>query len=49
LTVHYKLMVSGTAPASGFGYPAETVLLDRFAGTVKIVEEKAAPAPKKAD
>jgi len=49
MTVYYKLSVSGPGPASGFGYPAETVLLDRFSGTVRFEEEKAAPAPKKAD
>jgi hypothetical protein len=41
-----------TAPApqgpAGFGYPAETVLVNRFDGTVRIKDETPAkPAPKK--
>jgi len=45
LTISYKMV----AAAAGFGYPAETVLLDRFAGTVRFVEEpvsRPAPRPK---
>ena len=48
LTIHYRLSVSGPN-ASGFGYPAETVLIDRFEGPVRYVEDKAPPTPKKAD
>ena len=45
MTIYYKL--EGGGPASGFGYPAETVLLDRFSGLVRVEEEK--PTPKKAN
>lgn len=42
LTISYKT----TAGGAGFGYPAETVLLDRFDGLVRFVEETPArPAP----
>jgi hypothetical protein len=41
LTVYYKL-IPAAAGAGGFGYPAETVLVDRFDGTVRIEEEPAA-------
>jgi hypothetical protein len=47
MTVYYNLGVGGPGPASGFGCPAETVLVDRFTGAVRVEEEK--PAPKKAD
>jgi hypothetical protein len=47
MTIHYKLGVAGPGPASGFGYPAETVLVNRFTGPVRFEEEKV--APKKAD
>ena len=43
MTVYYRLEAGGP----GFGYPAETVLVDRFAGTIRVEEEKAPPAPKK--
>ena len=43
LTVFYRLSV-GPGPG-GFGYPAETVLLDRFDGTVH-AEEDPTPPPK---
>jgi hypothetical protein len=42
LTVYYKLPPPA-AGGSGFGYPAETVLVDRFDGTVRVEEEPAAP------
>ena len=48
LTVHYRLSVSGTG-SPGIGSPAETVLIERFEGPIRYIEEKAAPAPKKAD
>ena len=39
MTIYYKLEVGGLGPAAGFGYPAETVLLDQFTGTVRVQEE----------
>ena len=41
LTVSYRLTT--TAGAGGFGYPAETILVDRFDGAVHAEEETAAP------
>jgi len=38
LAVFYKLEMSGAA-VGGFGYPAETVLVDRFDGPVRFVQE----------
>jgi hypothetical protein len=49
MTVWYKLEVGGPGPASGFGYPAETVLVDHCTGPVRVEQEKAPSAPKKAD
>ncbi len=45
MTIYCKMEIGGPGPPSGFGYPAETVLVDRFAGRVRVEEEK--PAPKK--
>ncbi len=43
LTISYKMAAS----AAGFGYPAETVLLERFDGSVRFVEEPLSrPAPQ---
>jgi hypothetical protein len=47
MTIWYKLEVGGPGPAPGFGYPAETVLVDRCTGTVRVEQEKA--LPKKPD
>ena len=41
MTVFYKL--TGKPGAGGFGYPAETVLVDHFDGAVHAEEEPAAP------
>jgi hypothetical protein len=40
LTVYYNLLPAAHG-ADGFGYPAETVLVDRFDGTVRVEEEAA--------
>ncbi len=40
LTISYKT----TAGAKGFGYPAETVLIDRFDGPVRFVEDAVPPS-----
>ena len=42
MTVFYRL--SADRGAAGFGYPAETVLVDRIDGAVRAEEEPAAPA-----
>lgn len=57
LTIYYTLHVDQAAPpsdkplpppaATGFGCPAETVLIDRFDGAIKIQREDDKPAPKK--
>ncbi len=49
MTIHYKLAVGGPGPAPGFGYPAQTVLVNRCTGSVRFEQEKAPPTPKKAD
>jgi hypothetical protein len=44
LTIRYRLHPAAPGnPATGFGYPAETVLVNRFDGVVKIVQELAPP------
>jgi hypothetical protein len=45
MTIFYRLPAR-PAGAAGFGYPAETVLVDRFDGPVRVEEDRAAPAPK---
>ncbi len=53
LTIYYELRVEEADPAAaqakgGFGYPAETVLLNRFEGKISLKDETPAkPAPKK--
>jgi hypothetical protein len=42
LTISYRLQ-KAPANAGGLSYPAETVLIDRFDGSVRIVEEPAVP------
>ena len=49
MTIWYKLEVGGPGPASGFGYPAETVLVDRCTGPVRVEQDKTPAAPQKAD
>ena len=44
MTIYYQLPTLANSPG-GFGYPAETVLVDRFDGPVRAEEEPAA-APK---
>jgi hypothetical protein len=45
LTISFRLPERpGGTP--GFGYPAETVLVDRFDGPVRVEEDRAPPAPK---
>jgi hypothetical protein len=46
MTIYYKMTVRGPGPASGFGDPAETVLINRFAGTVRVEEEKTPPTAR---
>jgi len=49
LTIRYRLQpTAAKAGTGGFGYPAETVLINRFNGPVRIVEETAVkPMPIK--
>jgi hypothetical protein len=57
LTIYYTLHVDQPPPASdkpmsppaatGFGCPAETVLVPRFDGAIKVQREDDQPAPKK--
>ena len=47
MTVFYRL--SAAPGAGGFGYPAETVVVDRFDGAVRAEEEPAAPPKGTAD
>jgi hypothetical protein len=57
LTIYYTLTVDQPAPpgdkplspptATGFGCPAETVLIPRYDGAIKIQREDDQPAPKK--
>jgi hypothetical protein len=37
----------GGGGAGGFGYPAETVLVNRYDGTIRLKDETPKPAPKK--
>jgi hypothetical protein len=45
MTIFYRFPAR-PAGAAGFGYPAETVLVDRFDGPVRVEEDRTAPAPK---